>query len=210
MKVAAIVPAYNEERTVRHIIHVLQHIEILDQIIVVNDGSSDRTAEIVAEEMGVILVNLRDNLGKGGALKAGLEQTRAEVILLLDADLVGLRREHVMALVEPILNGAAQATVGVFRGGKPMTDVAQFLAPGLSGQRAMLRRHLAAVDIETTGYGVEVTINKYFEDNNIPVLEVELHNLSQVTKEQKLGLMRGLGARARMYYEVVRILLGRE
>ena len=210
LKITAIVPAFNEERSVRRTIHVLQHIDELDQIIVVNDGSDDRTAEIVAEEPGVTLVNLRENVGKGGAIKAGLEQTQADIILLLDADLVGLRREHVTALFQPMLDGLAQTTLGVFRKGKPFTDMAQRIAPGLSGQRAIRREHLAAVDIEHTGYGVEVAINKYLEEHGIPVHEVELHNLTQVMKEQKMGIMRGLGARARMYYEVVRILLGKD
>jgi len=210
VRVAAIIPAYNEERSIRHTIHVLQHVNELDEIIVVNDGSVDRTAEIVAEEMGVVLVNLVENRGKGGAIRAGLDRTRADVILLLDADLIGLSRQHVTDLLAPVLDGRAQTTMGVFTSGRAMTDLAQKLAPKLSGQRAILRSIISKIDIADARYGVEVAINLYLEDHNIPIYEVELPNLTHHTKEEKLGFFRGLAARAVMYYDVVKILLGRD
>lgn len=210
MKVAAIVPAYNEERTIRRTIHVLQHVDLIDEIIVVNDASADRTAEIAAEELGVVLVNLTDNRGKGGAVKAGIDRTSADVILLLDADLVGLRRQHIIDLLSPVLTGRAQTTMGVFSEGRTMTDLAQFVAPKLSGQRAIFKKHLEQVDMEDTRYGIEVAINRYLEDNGIEIYEVELENLSQYTKEEKMGFFKGVAARAVMYYDVFKILVGRD
>lgn len=210
MTVAALVPAYNEQKTIRRTIHVLQHVEILNEIIVVNDGSADRTAEIVAEELGVILVNLRENRGKGGAIKAGLEHTQADILLLLDADLIGLRKKHILDLITPVINGTALATMGVFIEGRTMTDLAQKMAPKLSGQRAMLRSFLDDADIENTRYGVEVAINRQLEDKGVEVLEIELESLTQITKEQKLGYWKGFGARARMYYDVAKILIGKD
>ena len=210
MAVAAIIPAYNEERTIRHTIHVLQHVPELDEIIVVNDGSADRTAEIVAEELGVVLVNLLENRGKGGAIRAGLDRTNADVILLLDADLIGLSRQHVSDLLLPVLDGRAKTTMGVFTGGRAVTDFAQKLAPKLSGQRAILREILTRIDIADARYGVEVAINLYLEDRGFPIFEVELPNLTHHTKEEKMGFWRGLGARTVMYYDVVKILLGRD
>lgn len=210
LTVAAIVPAFNEELTIRRTIHVLQHVDLLDEIIVVNDASSDRTAEIAAEELGITLVNLTENRGKGGAIRAGLDRTQADIIMLLDADLVGLRKQHIVDLVNPVLQGRAKATMGVFTEGRTMTDLAQLVAPQLSGQRAILRELLAGADIENTRYGVEVAINRHLEDNNVKIYEVELENLSQVTKEEKMGLLKGLTSRAKMYYDVLKILVGRD
>ncbi len=210
MKVAAVVPAYNEERTIRRTIHVLQHVDLIDEIIVVNDASTDRTAEIAAEELGVILVNLTENKGKGGAVKAGIDRTMADVILMLDADLVGLRRQHIVDLLSPVLTGRAKTTMGVFTEGRAITDLAQFVAPKLSGQRAILREIIARVDMEDTRFGIEVAINRYLEDHGIKIYEVELESLSQYTKEEKLGFFKGLAARAVMYYDVMRILVGRD
>jgi glycosyltransferase involved in cell wall biosynthesis len=210
MKVAAIIPAYNEERTIRHTIHVLQHVHELDEIIVVNDGSQDRTAEIVSEELGVILVNLPENRGKGGAVRAGIDRTNADIILLLDADLIGLSRQHISDLLEPLFDGRAQTTMGVFTSGRPMTDFAQKIAPKLSGQRAIFNNILKQIDIADSRYGVEVAINLYLEDHEIPIYEVELPNLTHHTKEEKLGFLKGVSARVVMYYDVVKILLGRD
>ena len=210
MRTAAIIPAFNEERTIRRTIHVLQHVELLDEIIVVNDGSADRTAEVVAEELGVFLLNLPENRGKGGAVRAGLDRTKSEAILLLDADLVGLRRQHIIDLISPVLSGRAKATMGVFTEGRAMTDIAQLVAPKLSGQRGMLRELLMGVDMEDTRFGLEVAINRHLEELGVEILEVPLDNLSQYTKEEKMGLWKGIKARASMYYDVLKILAGRD
>jgi len=202
VKVTAIVPAYNEERNIRRTIHALRDIPEIDRFIVVNDGSEDRTAEIVLEEYGVELVDLKENAGKGGALRAGLRATDADVVLMLDADLIGLTREHVLSILSPVLDGRAKATLGVFREGRVTTDLAQLVAPQLSGQRAMLRELIEGAPIDDARYGVEVAINRHLEELGVPIYEVELYNLTQQMKEEKMGVARGLAARATMYYEV--------
>ena len=70
---------------------------------------------------------------------AGAHETDAEVLLFLDADLVGLRAEHVELILEPVVSGEADMCVGVFQGGRYWTDLAQRLAPHISGQRAISR-----------------------------------------------------------------------
>ena len=207
VRIAVLVPAFNEERNIRRTVRFLREIEEIDQIVVVNDGSEDRTAAIVREEYGVDLVDLEQNAGKGGALRAGLDRTTAQVILLLDADLVGLTREHVAALVQPVLDGRAQTTMGVFREGRIMTDLAQRVAPQLSGQRAIMRELLEGAPMDDARYGVEVAINRHLEDRGVPIFEVELFNVSQVVKEEKYGPVKGFMARITMYYEVFKTIL---
>lgn len=206
MIVSAIVPAFNEERSIRRTIKSIREIPEIDEFIVVSDGSEDRTAEIVLEEVGVELVDLKENAGKGGAIRAGLKRAKGNVILLLDADLIGLTREHVQLLLAPIFDGRAKTTMGVFREGRVVTDLAQAMAPQLSGQRAILRETLEGAPMDDARYGVEVAINRHLEELGVPIFEVELHNLSQQIKEEKMGVMRGLKARATMYYEVFKIL----
>jgi polyisoprenyl-phosphate glycosyltransferase len=205
--IAALVPAFNEERNIRRTIRFLLTIGEIDEIIVINDGSEDRTAQVVREECGVTLVDLERNQGKGGALRAGLESTSAEVILMLDADLLGMARPHVAALLAPVLDGRAKATMGVFRDGRMATDIAQLMAPGLSGQRAIRRELLAGAPIDDARYGIEVALNRHLEELGVPIFEVELVNVSQVVKEEKLGLVRGFAARMNMYYEVIKMLV---
>lgn len=201
-KTTAIIAAYNEERTIGPILEVLRRCPVVDQIVVVSDGSTDRTVE-VARSKGAEVVELLHNVGKGGALYRGLEYIRSDVVLLLDADLIGLNEQHIEALVTPVLSGEADVTIGVFEEGRLATDLAQKIAPFLSGQRAIRTDILQNIpDMEVARYGVEVAINRYVRKNGVRVKLVKLPGLTHVMKEEKFGLVRGLRERVKMYWEI--------
>lgn len=202
-RVAVIIPAYNEAETIGQVLCVVLNLPEIQQVVVVSDGSTDHTAE-AARRMGATVIESPINLGKGGAMRLGWERADADVILFLDADLVGLTARHIEALLNPVLNGACEATVGVFEGGRVSTDLAQALAPFLSGQRAVRRYLLNQVETEETGFGVELAINRALRRAGVNVQEVVLQDLSQVMKEEKLGLAKGLAARMKMYWEIIR------
>ncbi|GIV04799.1 MAG: hypothetical protein KatS3mg016_0374 [Fimbriimonadales bacterium] len=148
MKVAAIVPAYNEATRIERVLGVLTQCPSLHEIIVVNDGSLDDTATVALQfaqhqatpnTPPVRVINLPVNRGKGGAMFAGATATDADVIIFFDADLIGLKPEHVERILKPVLEGEVAMSIGVFRGGRLSTDMAQILVPYISGQRALLR-----------------------------------------------------------------------
>ncbi len=202
MKTTAIIAAYNEEKTIGPILDVLKESPLIDQIVVVSDGSTDRTVEI-ARNKGAEVVELLHNVGKGGALYHGLGYIRSDIVLLLDADLIGLTSEHVEALVGPVMKGEADIAIGVFEEGRLATDLAQKIAPFLSGQRAIKTDILQNIpDMEVTRYGVEVAINRYVRKNGVQVKLVKLLGLTHVMKEEKFGLVKGLRERVRMYWEI--------
>ncbi|MDI9456409.1 MAG: glycosyltransferase family 2 protein [Bacillota bacterium] len=205
MDVAAIVPAYNEEKTIGAVLEVLTKCRLINEVIVVSDGSTDDTVKIALQFDGVQVVELPENRGKGGAMKAGLEQTAAEIVLFLDADLIGLTEDHVNALLQPVLENQALMSLGVFEKGRIATDLAQKVAPYLSGQRALQRDLLSDLsDLDLTRFGVEVALHRYMEENKIPVALVNLPDLSHLMKEEKLGLWKGLAARGKMYWEIIK------
>ena len=204
MKIAAIIPAFDEEKTVGNVVAAVLSANVTDEVIVVNDGSTDRTSE-VARAAGARVIDLQRNVGKGGAMKAGADSTDAEILLFLDADLTGLTAQHLRALLEPVVADRADMTVGLFDEGRFATDMAQKITPFLSGQRAMRRSIITSVPyIEHTRYGVEMALSRYAEKHALRVLHVSLKNVAQVMKEEKRGLLRGLGARLRMYWEILR------
>lgn len=206
MKTAAIVPAYNEEENIGAVLSVLTACECLDEVIVVSDGSEDNTAE-VARDFGVRVVELPVNVGKGGAMKAGFVSTDADVILFIDADLIGLTDEHVRDLLHPVVSGEALMSVGVFEEGRLATDLAQKVAPFLSGQRAVHRSVMEELpDLANSRYGVEMVFSRYAEKHRIPVAKVHLRNMAHVMKEEKMGLLKGFAARMRMYWEILRAI----
>ncbi len=206
MSVAAVIPAYNEERTIAGVVGVVQRVDLVNEVLVVSDGSTDRTA-LVARASGARVLELERNVGKGGALAMGLASTRADVLLFLDGDLIGLTPEHVRRLLEPVLDGTHAMTVGVFAGGRAFTDLAQSIAPCLSGQRAVRRDVMVdALELGGSGYGAEVVLTRSLRRRRVLALEVELANITHLTKEEKLGLVKGFASRMRMYWEIVRYL----
>lgn len=91
-KISVIVPAYNEEKTIAGVLKRIRGVSVPGftlEVIVVNDGSRDRTAEVVEKNSDLydLFVNLKENRGKGGAVKAGLQVATGEYILFQDADL---------------------------------------------------------------------------------------------------------------------------
>ncbi|MBN2014695.1 MAG: glycosyltransferase family 2 protein [Candidatus Altiarchaeota archaeon] len=90
--VSVVVPAYNEEGTIREAIESLTAVDYpkdLYEIIVVNDGSTDRTAEIVSEyekKHNIVFINNKENSGKARALNMGIGKAKGELVACLDAD----------------------------------------------------------------------------------------------------------------------------
>lgn len=204
MRVAAIVPAYNEEKTIGEVLEVLLQCTIITEIHVVSDGSKDHTAE-VARKYPVHVLELEANVGKGGAMKAGAQQTDCEVLLFIDADLVGLHCRHIEAILEPVLSGVTPMSIGVFSEGRLSTDLAQKIAPSLSGQRAVKKELFESVPkLEHSRYGVEVALTRYAEQQGVEIVAVPLPALSQVMKEEKQGLAKGFWARLKMYWDIIR------
>jgi hypothetical protein len=104
-------------------------------------------------------------------------------------------------------SGTADMSIGIFAHGRLATDMAQFIAPYLSGQRA-IRKHLLnqITNMEVARYGIEVTMTKYARKLGWRVKEVELTDLTHIMKEEKLGLIKGMSARAKMYWEIAKCL----
>jgi len=200
--ISVVIPAFNEGKNIGRVLSVLETIDMIDEIIVVNDGSTDDTKE-QALKHDVKLVDLPKNQGKGKALKAGIDNAKGDIIVMLDADLIGLTEKHFVNLVSPVLKDEADMTIGIFSGGRKSTDFAQKVAPFLSGQRAIKRQFLENIEeMEISRFGVEIALNRHAKKNKLRVVNVPLENLSHVMKEEKLGLMRGFYARLRMYFDI--------
>lgn len=206
MEVTAVIPAYNEEKRIGCVLEAVKKSSKVDHIIVIDDGSDDLTAQ-VAQNIGVKVIKNSKNMGKGGALYKGFKDCSSEIILFLDADLIGLKSDQVDALVVPVINGECDMTIGIFENGRFATDLAQKVAPFLSGQRAIKRQILINIcGFEISRYGVEVALTRYVHRNNVKIKEVVLKDVSHIMKEEKLGFFKGFAERLRMYWDIVRAL----
>ena len=205
MTIKALIPAFNEEKTIGDIIDVLNKVPRIKEIIVVDDGSIDNTFQR-AKNHGATVIKLPENKGKGAALQEGISHVDTDIILLLDGDLIGLKAEHIYKLINPVLSDEADMTIGVFKKGRNLTDLAQVVSPKLSGQRAIKLSELKKVkNLDKKGFGVEVSLNKHFK-NSGRVKKVDLYDLTHVMKEEKLGLVNGVKARTKMYVDILKSL----
>jgi CTP:molybdopterin cytidylyltransferase MocA len=201
-----VIPAYNEEKTVGAVVRAAVRAECVDEVIVVSDGSSDRTAD-EARSHGARVIEFEKNRGKAAAMKAGMLAARNDVLLFLDADLLGLNPDHICRMVQPVVSGEAHMSVGVMRRGRPATDFAQVVTPFLSGMRAgRLEAFEPLRTLEEAGWGVEVALTLWAREHKMKVKEVTMVGVTQRMKEEKQGLVRGFMARLRMYWDIVRMV----
>jgi hypothetical protein len=188
LRITALIPAYNEAERIAATVTAVRGIAAVDEVIVIDDGSRDDTAQL-AVDAGARVMRLTkpglvgNNVGKGGALQyAATRCEDADIVLLLDGDL-GESASQAALLLEPVLAGTADMAIAAFPkpAGKAGFGLVKGLAarairkaarrscaPGcdtwtpaapLSGQRALTRACLDAVLPFGSGYGVEVALS---------------------------------------------------
>ena len=177
--IAAILPTYNEELNVTGVLAVLHDTSLLDEIILVDDGSSDKTVEILkqaaASDARMQVIQHDHNKGKGQAIFSGWAATSAPILLLLDADLKDLTPDHIHALLAPVIDHRADMTIGLFRGGHFGTDLAHWLTPFLTGQRGLRAELLKNISHEAAnGYGFEIALSVAASQHNYRTRAVSL------------------------------------
>jgi glycosyltransferase involved in cell wall biosynthesis len=114
LRISVIVPVYNEKATIRQIVDRIRAVPIPKEIIVVDDGSTDGTREVLAEmtDAGDLRVILHEqNRGKGAALRTGFAQATGEIVIVQDADLEYDPAQY-RRLIQPIVEGVADVVYG--------------------------------------------------------------------------------------------------
>lgn len=114
MKLSVIIPVYNEEATIRELLQQVRAVELAHEIIIVDDGSTDRTRELLkAEESqpGTIVIYQAVHQGKGAAVRTGIDRATGDIILIQDADLEYDPNEYFL-LLWPILSERADVVFG--------------------------------------------------------------------------------------------------
>lgn len=191
----------------------MQSLPEVGRIIVVNDGSNDETAE-VASNLGIEVLNLERNVGKGGAMNAAARLVDSDVIVFLDADL-GPSAMEAGKIIAPVLAGDTDLAVAAFptpahRGSMDLVRKTaawavrrasglESIAP-MSGQRAMTRQVLDAVLPFNEGYGVELGMSIRTLLKGFRLLEVPTTMVHRETGRDMEGVMH----RGKLLLDIVR------
>lgn len=216
--ISAIVPAYNEEKTLKETLFALKSIPEVSEIIVVDDGSQDNTSK-VAESCGVQTIKFSKNKGKGYALTEGIKRANYDIVLMVDAD-VGESAKEVVKLISPVLANEADMTIAQFpkskiRGGfglaqklscwgiKKLTGL-DMLCP-LSGQRCFRKSIFKKVGKIAGGFGAETALTIDMARCGFRILEVETEMVHRETTRTIPGFIH----RAKQFLAVVVVLVSR-
>lgn len=216
MPVSAIIPAYNEERTLAATIRALTSIPEISEIIVVDDGSADATAQVARDAGADCVVVLPRNIGKGGALLRGVDMARGDVLCFVDGDL-GSSAVEFSDLLKPVLHRETDMAVASWprarrKGGfglvKGLASWGIYLLTGfhpgapLSGQRVLRRAVFEKAVHSRDGFGVEVGLTVGCLRNGYNLQEVPV-----AMKHRETGrTLSGFVHRGRQFIQVFRTL----
>jgi glycosyltransferase involved in cell wall biosynthesis len=187
--VSLIIPAYNEGERIAAVLEPALSSELINEIVVVDDGSTDKTARVVSD-YGVTLIQHSHNLGKGDAMETGYLHEKnlgSTVLLFLDGDLHNLRPSHIDSLVQPVLDGTASMTIGILERTKLQKTMLMKWG-AFSGQRALPISLWESLDVRHRhGFGVEAALNATSRHQNMhrSIKRVELSGVTHTGKREK-------------------------
>lgn len=208
--VSCIIPAYNEASRIGAVLEAVSNHPLLDDIIVIDDCSTDNTIEI-AQRFNVNVIQLAQNLGKTRAVVEGIAASTSSHFLFLDADLVGLTAQDITALIEPIQQNRADATISL-RANSPwiwrMIGL-DYISGERVFARSLIKNHLQELK-KLAHFGLEVWLNQIWITQHLRIAVVRWPKVISPFKASKMGLMRGIIADIHMMRDIFRTISLRE
>lgn len=206
MKVAAIVPAFNEEKTIGGVVSTLKKSPLIGEVIVISDGSRDKTAELAREAGADMVHELPWRHGKGSAMSHGVTHTDAPILFFADADLSSFTVQHIESIVKPVLEGKYIMNVGLRDRGGFFTWLQHYL-PLIGGERAMMRKVFTDIpDYYMKGFKAESALNYYCRVNKLPYGKTEMPGIKIVKKITKFGFWGGLKEYIKMSWQIIKAM----
>jgi glycosyltransferase involved in cell wall biosynthesis len=202
--VSAIIAAYNEEKTIAEVLGVLARNPRIDEVIVVSDGSTDATVEI-ARSFNAITIALRENQGKGYAMRVGVNYAQHDVLFFVDGDMFDLTDHHISSLLTPVLRNECDMNIGVRNRGpiRNFFHLEMKVGPVLSGIRVMRREVWDTVPPRyQERFKIEAALNFFCSQAGYRQRQTIVYDLGHLIKESKRGLLPGLASRWEMSREV--------
>lgn len=203
-RTSCIIPAYNEAERIPGVLEALVGHPLIDEIIVVDDGSTDDTSARVRAFPSVRLLTQAKNGGKSRAIAEGVRASSGERLVFIDADLIGLTPTDVTALIEPVLEGKADATISLRH--DSLLPWRLIGLDYLSGERVMPREaiesHISTI-AGLSGFGLESFLNDLLIANKARLKIVWWPKVGHTYKMTKYGKWKGFLGEVRMIANIL-------
>ena len=201
--VSCLIPAYNEGANIGRVLEVVSKLSFLDEIIVLDDGSSDNTAEVVClyqkKNNAIKLMTSKANCGKTLITRKGIEACRGDIVVMLDSDLLNLKPDNVFKLVSAVKAEACDLAILDRAGDRKAvwgwTDCARFFG----GERAFRKHDFLQIDFpDQGGFLLEIIMNLNFIRRNKKIKTIFCDNLFTMHDHHKKGFRAGF----RHYWQI--------
>jgi len=208
-----VIPAYNEERFIGTLLEKIKGVDLTPlgidkEIIVVDDCSKDRTADIAASAPGVTLKRLAVNGGKGKAVRAGIALATGEYLIIQDADLEYDPNDYV-PMLQALVSGRGDVVYGsrymgrgrhtnqslaAYLGGRSLSLAAlvftgRYLTDTVTALKLFHRNQIAALELETSGFELDHEITARMAHRGARFVEVPIRYSPRSREEgKKIGM----------------------
>ncbi len=190
-KVSCIVPIYNEANRVSSVLNAVVGHEMVGEVIVVNDGSSDNSKEVLEKWQGIRLISYEKNRGKSFAVMTGIKESQNDLVMLIDSDLIGLDRKSISDLIVPVTGGRADMSISLRK-----NSLLIFKMLGIdfvSGERVFSKELIGNPDQlgGLPGFGLEAFLNRIVIAERLKLKVVHWKNVISPRKSKKVGWWQG-------------------
>ena len=208
-----VIPAYNEERFIGRLLDQIDAVDLASlglskEVIVIDDCSTDRTADIVTAKSGVRLIRMPKNGGKGRAVRAGIDASTGDYLIIQDADLEYDPQDY-LPMARALLDGSADIVYGsrymgrgrypnqsltAYLGGRSLSVIAwlftgRYLTDTVTALKLFRRAELAELPLETRGFELDHEITARMLARKRRILEVPIRYYPRSREEgKKIGL----------------------
>ncbi len=204
-KVSAIICAYNEEKTIKEVILSVSKAVIVGEIVVVNDGSTDNTKEIIEalrKEIEITAIHLEENKGKGYAMALAVEDAAFEIMVFIDADQRTIPSGYITQLVSPLLNNECDMVLGY----STVNILSQEVNPLkiLTGERALLKEDILPIldKMKESRFGVETLLYFFYISLGKTLKFLRLVEMKHNDKYKKMTALKATTSYINMGWEI--------